>query len=188
MKDRLQRGYRCSRNARTSQLHSLGRRRKTAQVSPEQGRYGSQYPTSSNQPLIIAPHQVIIWDDAKQKAVITLEFRSPVNRVCLSRTRIIVVLYNSVHMYAFSSPPEKLSVFETANNSFGLCCLGSKIVAFPGRTPGQVQLVEIGTGNVSIIPAHGTPLRAMEMSPDGEVLATASETVTAPLLNGQHRS
>ncbi|KAG7009625.1 SVP1-like protein 2 [Physcia stellaris] len=123
-------------------------------------------------------NKVIIWDDAKQKAVITLEFRSPVNRVCLSRTRIIVVLYNSVHIYAFSSPPEKLSVFETANNPLGLCCLGSKVVAFPGRTPGQVQLVEIGTGNVSIIPAHGTPLRAMGMSPDGEVLATASETGT----------
>ena len=88
-----------------------------------------------------------------------------------------MVLYNSVHIYAFSSPPEKLSVFETANNPFGLCCLGSKIVAFPGRTPGQVQLVEIGTGNVSIIPAHATALKAMEISPDGEVLATASETV-----------
>ena len=81
-------------------------------------------------------------------------------------------------MYAFSSPPEKLSVFETADNAAGLCCLGSKVIAFPGRTPGQVQMVEIATGNVSIIPAHGTPLRAMEMSPDGEILATASETGT----------
>ena len=122
--------------------------------------------------------QVIIWDDAKQTAVITLEFRSQVHRVCLSRSRIVVVLQNSVHMYAFSSPPEKLSVFETADNSTGLCCLGSKVVAFPGRTHGQVQMVEIATGNVSIIPAHGTPLKAMEMSPDGEILATASETGT----------
>ena len=80
-------------------------------------------------------------------------------------------------MYAFSSPPEKLSVFETADNPLGLCCLGPKIIAFPGRTPGQVQLVELGTGNVSIIPAHGSPLRAIALSPDGEVLATASETV-----------
>ena len=121
--------------------------------------------------------KVTIWDDAKQKAVITLEFRTRVNRVRLSRSRIVIALQNSVHMYAFSSPPEKLSVFETADNPLGLCCLGTKIVAFPGRSPGQVQLVEIGTGNVSIIPAHGSPLRAMELSPDGEVLATASETV-----------
>ena len=80
-------------------------------------------------------------------------------------------------MYAFSATPEKLSVFETADNPLGICCLGSKIVAFPGRTPGQVQLVEIATGNVSIIPAHGSPLRAMELSPDGEILVTASEMV-----------
>lgn len=122
--------------------------------------------------------QVIIWDDAKQKAVITLEFRSPVQRVKLSRTRIVVALLNSVHMYAFASPPEKLSVFETADNPLGLCCLGARIVAFPGRTPGQVQMVEIDTGNVSIIPAHSSPLRALDLSPDGEILATASEIGT----------
>lgn len=61
----------------------------------------------------------------------------------------------------------------------GLACLGSKLIAFPGRSPGQVQLVELETGNVSIIPAHSTPLRAMALSPDGEVLATASEAVSA---------
>ena len=122
--------------------------------------------------------QVIIWDDAKQTAVITLEFRSQVHRVRLSRSRIIVVLQNSVHMYAFSAPPEKLSVFETADNFQGLCCLGSKVVVFPGRTAGQVQIVEIATGNVSIIPAHSTPLKALELSPNGEILATASEVGT----------
>lgn len=51
-------------------------------------------------------------------------------------------------------------------------------MAFPGRTPGQVQIVEINTGNVSIIPAHSTALRALELSPDGEILATASENGT----------
>lgn len=133
--------------------------------------------TADIRPLILWL-QVIIWDDAKQKAVITLEFRSPVQRVKLSRTRIVIALLNSVHMYAFASPPEKLSVFETADNPLGLCCVGTKIVAFPGRTPGQVQMVELDTGNVSIIPAHGAPLRALNLSSDGEILATASETGT----------
>ena len=100
------------------------------------------------------------------------------NRVRLSRSRIVVALQNSIHVYAFSSPPEKISVFETADNPSGLCCLGSKIIAFPGRTPGQVQIVEIKTGNISIIPAHSTPLRALELSPNGETLATASEVGT----------
>ncbi|KAN0071676.1 WD40-repeat-containing domain protein [Elaphomyces granulatus] len=120
-------------------------------------------------------NKLIIWDDAKQKAVITMEFRTSVLRVRLSKSRIIVALLNSIHIFAFSNPPQKLSVFETSDNPLGLICLGKKLLTFPGRSPGQVQLVELETGNVSIIPAHSNPLRAMDLSPDGEVLATASE-------------
>ncbi|KAI4265291.1 MAG: hypothetical protein L6R35_007143 [Caloplaca aegaea] len=125
-------------------------------------------------------NKVIIWDDAKQLPVVTLEFNSQVFQARLSRSQILVALLNSVSLYAFSSPPKKVSSFETADNPSGLCCLGAKIVAFPGRTPGQVQIVEIGTGNVSIIPAHSSPLKAMTLSPNGEILATASETVRPP--------
>ncbi|KAJ0416622.1 WD40-repeat-containing domain protein [Aspergillus carlsbadensis] len=123
-------------------------------------------------------NKLVIWDDAKQKAVITLEFRTSVLGVRLSKSRIVVALLNSVHTFAFSTPPKKLSVFETTDNPLGLACLGQELLAFPGRSPGQVQLVELETGNVSIIPAHSTPLRAMTLSPDGEVLATASEAGT----------
>ncbi|KAI9783303.1 MAG: WD repeat domain phosphoinositide-interacting protein 3 [Peltula sp. TS41687] len=126
-----------------------------------------------------APHKVIIWDDSSQKIAMTLEFRSPVHGVRLSRNRIVVVLQNSVHIYNFASPPERISGFETADNPLGLCCLSARYLAFPGRTPGQVQLVEWARGNVvSIIPAHSSPLRALELSPDGELLVTASETGT----------
>ncbi|KAI9729841.1 MAG: Phosphatidylinositol 3,5-bisphosphate-binding protein [Cirrosporium novae-zelandiae] len=123
-------------------------------------------------------NKAIIWDDHKQTVLFTLEFRTQVCSVRLDRSRIVVVLLNSVHVYKFSVPPEKLSVFETSDNPMGLACLGSKVLAFPGRSPGQVQMVELETGNVSIIPAHGSPLRAMDLSPDGEVLATASENGT----------
>ncbi|OJJ48330.1 hypothetical protein ASPZODRAFT_14472 [Penicilliopsis zonata CBS 506.65] len=123
-------------------------------------------------------NKLVIWDDAKQKAVITLEFRTSVLGVRLSKSRIVVTLLNSIHIFAFTNPPQKLSVFETSDNPLGLACLGQKLLAFPGRSPGQVQLVELETGNVSIIPAHSTPLRAMTLSPDGEVLATASEAGT----------
>lgn len=127
--------------------------------------------------------QLVIWDDARQKAVITLEFRTSVLGVRLSKSRIVVALLNSIHIFAFSNPPQKLSYFETTDNPLGLACLGQQVLAFPGRSPGQVQLVELETGNVSIIPAHSTPLRAMTLSPDGEVLATASEAVRPyPLL------
>lgn len=120
---------------------------------------------------------MVIWDDAKQKAAITLEFRTSVLGVRLSKSRIVVALLNSIHVFAFSTPPKKLSVFETSDNPLGLACLGQKMLAFPGRSPGQVQVIELETGNISIIPAHSSPLRAMALSHDGEILATASEAV-----------
>ena len=39
-------------------------------------------------------------------------------------------------------------------------------------------MIELETGNISIIPAHSTPLRAMALSPNGNLLATASESVS----------
>ncbi len=117
---------------------------------------------------------MIIWDDAKQKVAIQLPVLTAVRGVRLSRTHIVVALQNSIRVYKFQSPPDLWAAFETADNPLGLCCLTSKTLAFPGRTPGQVQLVELSTGNVSIIPAHGSSLRAIDISQDGEVLATAS--------------
>lgn len=120
----------------------------------------------------------MIWDDAKQKVAITLELKTAVLRVRLTKSWIAIAIQNSVHLYKFSSPPERTAIFETADNPLGLCCLGSRLVAFPGRSPGKVQLVELGSGNVSIIPAHTSALRAMDLSNDGQFLATASETGT----------
>lgn len=120
----------------------------------------------------------MIWDDAKQKVAITLELKTAVLRVRLTKTWIALAIQNSIHLYKFSSPPERTAIFETVDNPLGICCLGSKIVAFPGRSPGKVQLVELASGNVSIIPAHTSALRAMDLSADGRFLATASETGT----------
>jgi WD40 repeat protein len=103
---------------------------------------------------------------------------TPVRGIQISRERIAVVLQNSVRVYSFSKPPNLLHVYETADNLAGLGCLTEKKLAFPGRTAGQVQLVELATGNVSIIPAHSSALKAIQLSPDGELLATASETGT----------
>ena len=122
--------------------------------------------------------QVILWDDNKQQPTVTAEFRSHVHRVRLSRHYLVVALQNSIHVYVLSSPLQLLSVYETADNPLGLCCLGSKLIAFPGRTAGQIQMVEVPSGNISIIPAHSTPLRALELSPNEEILASASETGT----------
>lgn len=122
-------------------------------------------------------NEVRIWDDAKGKDVITIPVLTTVRGVRLSRTHIVVALHNSVRVYKFKTKPEVWGVYQTADNPLGLCCLAEKTLAFPGRTPGQVQLVDLVAGNVTIIPAHSSALKAIDISRDGEVLATASDTV-----------
>jgi hypothetical protein len=121
--------------------------------------------------------KVIIWDDMKQKVAIQIPVLTTVRGVKLTRTHIVIVLQNSVRVYKFLTSPELWAAFETSDNPLGLCCLTTKVVAFPGRTSGQVQIVELSTGNVSIIPAHGSALKAIDISRDGVLLATASNTV-----------
>jgi len=123
-------------------------------------------------------NKVVVWDDAKEKPAFQIPVVTSVRSVKLSRSHVVVVLSSSVRVYRFQSPPELTAVFETAPNPDGLCCLTSKFLVFPGRTPGQVQKVELPTGSVSIIPAHASSLRALDVSSDGTLLATASSTGT----------
>ncbi|KAI0897472.1 WD40 repeat-like protein [Annulohypoxylon nitens] len=123
-------------------------------------------------------NKVIIWDDSKNKIALELATLTAVRGVQISKSRIAVVLQNSVRVYAFQKPPTPLARYETADNFLGLCCLTEKYLVFPGRTPGQVQVVQLATDSVSIIPAHSSSLRALQLSSDGELLATASEKGT----------
>ncbi|KAH8725471.1 WD40-repeat-containing domain protein [Phaeosphaeriaceae sp. PMI808] len=123
-------------------------------------------------------HKVQIWNDKTGNITTALEFKTPVQRVRISKTHLIVVQLNKVAIYKMKVPPEKAAEYETANNPYGLCELGKGTVAFPGRTIGQVKLFDLETGNVSIIPAHESPLRAVALSRNGDMVATASEQGT----------
>ncbi|KAG9257770.1 WD40-repeat-containing domain protein [Emericellopsis atlantica] len=125
-----------------------------------------------------AINKAIIWDQEKGKVVTEISALEAVRNVQLNRQKIVVVLQHSARVYAFSKKPNLLHAYETADNQGGLCCLTNDQLVIPGRTSGQVQIVELATGNVSIIPAHSSALRALQVSPDGELLATASETGT----------
>ncbi|EAT89564.1 hypothetical protein SNOG_02833 [Parastagonospora nodorum SN15] len=123
-------------------------------------------------------YEVQIWNDNTKVVTTALEFKTPVQRVRISQTHLVVVQLNKVGIYKMKVPPEKLAEYETANNPYGLCALGKGTVAFPGRAIGQVKLYDVNTGNVSIIPAHDGPLRALALSSNGEMAATASEQGT----------
>ncbi|KAF2259403.1 WD40 repeat-like protein [Lojkania enalia] len=123
-------------------------------------------------------NKVQIWNDATQVVATSLEFKTPIQRVRISQSHLIVVLLNNVGIYKMTSPPEKVADYETVNNPFGLCSLGKDIVAFPGRAIGQVKIFDLMSGNISIIPAHESPLRALALNQRGDLVATASEQGT----------
>ncbi|KAK3996246.1 SVP1-like protein 2 [Cladorrhinum sp. PSN332] len=122
--------------------------------------------------------KLVVWDDAKSKEALEITALSGIRGAQLSKERIILVLQNSVRIYKFSKQPNLLHAFETANNVNGICSISPRRIAFPGRTAGHVQIVELATNNVSIIPAHSSCVRAIQFSPDGELIATASDTGT----------
>ncbi|KAK4237884.1 WD40-repeat-containing domain protein [Achaetomium macrosporum] len=160
----------CNFNAGISLVHMMGKANYVGLVG------GGKRPK-------FATNKLILWDELKSKAALEISALTPVRGAQLSKDRIAIVLQNSVRIYKVTKPPTLLSAYETANNPWGLCCLVQKRIAFPGRTPGHVQLVEMATGNVSIIPAHSSPVKALQLSPDGELLATASEKVGLSLKN-----
>ncbi len=102
---------------------------------------------------------------------------SPVLGVQLSDDRVIVVLKQEVRIYSIKEL-QLLAKHTTADNPNGLCALSGKTIAFPGRTRGHVNIVGIENKDVSIIPAHSSALRALAFSPNGELVATASEQGT----------
>lgn len=108
--------------------------------------------------------------------------------------RIVIVTSTRISVYTLSAQPQKLYSFETIENENGFAALSSSqatasaTLVFPGKTSGQLHVVELPLGplvlnpttnkiqtpSLSIISAHTSSLAAITVSEDGTLVATAS--------------
>ncbi|EFX01942.1 phosphatidylinositol-bisphosphate-binding protein [Grosmannia clavigera kw1407] len=121
---------------------------------------------------------VVIWDEKKVEFTREIACSSRVRGIRVLDRKVVVLLQDEVRTYSIDGVPKLDARFPTTSNPAGLCSISGTHLAFPGRTAGQVQLVQNQTQAVSIIPAHASALGAIALSRDGSLLATASEKGT----------
>ncbi|BGP21803.1 Phosphatidylinositol 3,5-bisphosphate-binding protein [Rhodotorula toruloides] len=155
---------------------------------------------------IYPPNKVVFWDDKAKQAIAELEFREEVLGLAARRDRLVVALKRRVLVFVLGEGATGIwreGAYETTENPKGLLALatkpGSTLLAFPGRQPGQIQVVHLPLldprmpplppppshdptsapyPSVSIILAHTTSLSALSTTPDGSLIASASSKGT----------
>lgn len=126
---------------------------------------------------LIESNKLMLWDSTRREQTAAISTRSAIIRACITDTHLVIIMQNGVNLYQHQPSIEKIASYDTTANPAGLCCLGRTTLAFPGRTAGQLQILHILSRKVSIIPAHTSALRALALSADELIIATASATV-----------
>ncbi|KAK4561376.1 Phosphatidylinositol 3,5-bisphosphate-binding protein [Recurvomyces mirabilis] len=70
------------------------------------------------------------------------------------------------------------ALYPTSPNPHALASLRNNTLILPAVTPGQVQIIPLLGGSKRILRAHNSSIRDLALSPDGSLLATASEQGT----------
>ncbi|BFU22931.1 wd repeat protein [Entamoeba histolytica] len=129
---------------------------------------------------VFPPTKVIIWDDYQNKGIAELEYDTPVRAVRLKRDIIVVVVDTSVFVYDFRNLNLR-QTFKTCPNPKGLIAVSSsdkKVIAYPSVEEGKVVVANLETGASTTIEAHKHSISALCLSPEANLLVSASSEGT----------
>jgi hypothetical protein len=146
-----------------------------------------------------SPNVLSFWDAALDRQMNTINFHEPVLDVRLAHSHAAIILTSRTLLYEYqelatheptpsASPsgqtePTGLTeralnkvknLYSTAANTFGLGCLTESLLVLPAQSPGQVQLIPLSSGSKRVFRAHASGLRAIAVSDDASIVATAS--------------
>lgn len=96
--------------------------------------------------------------------------------------RTVCFEYGIVKESGLCGPTFVRGLYNTARNPYALCCISGDTMILPGLTPGQVQIIKPSDKTKKIIRAHNSSLSQLDLSRDGELIATAGEKVLAQCL------
>ncbi|XP_031623597.1 WD repeat domain phosphoinositide-interacting protein 2 isoform X2 [Contarinia nasturtii] len=122
-----------------------------------------------------------IWHFKKGTEICNYRYPSAILSVRLNRNRLVVCLRDSIYVHNIRDMRLMNSIRHIAPNDSGLCSLSLQShLAFPvSNECGELQLYDAENMRVKIkIKAHDSPLSAFNFSPNGQLLATASEKGT----------
>merc|ERR1712141_385376 len=101
-----------------------------------------------------------------------------------NRARLVVCLEESLFIHNIRDMKGLHTIRETPPNKYGLCALSTDsdhcYLAYPGHSSvGELQIFDaLNLASTSMIPAHSGQLAAIQFSPSGTRIATASDKGT----------
>jgi hypothetical protein len=133
---------------------------------------------------VFSPNKFVLWEHQTASEPFKIEYNMIPLRACLASTHYCVVFELGVTLYKLdpqshqNNNTSRVGNFDTAPNKHALCQLGQKKLVIPGRSKGQIQIVDLATKRISILPAHESAIRMFAMNKDESVLATAGDKGT----------
>lgn len=122
-----------------------------------------------------------IWHFKKGTEICNYRYPSDILSVRLNRSRLVVCLRDSIYVHNIRDMRLMNSIRHIAPNDNGLCSLSlMSHLAFPvSNDCGELQIYDAENLHIKLkIKAHDSPLSAFNFSPNGQLLATASEKGT----------
>ncbi|CAL8260567.1 unnamed protein product [Arctogadus glacialis] len=125
-----------------------------------------------------------VYHFKKGTEICNYSYSNNILSVRLNRQRLVVCLEESIYIHNIKDMKLLKTLLNTPSNPTGLCALsvnhGNSYLAYPGSaTNGEIIIYDANNlSNVTMIPAHDSPLAAVTFNTSGTKLSSASEKGT----------